>query len=140
MYTTIRYEPQYQRGNYVVYACDYHIIWCTKYRKALLTSAVQQRFKQLIFDKQEAYNYTVRAIEVMPDHIHLLAAIPPHIAVTEVVRKIKGFTAFKLRQEFFGLKRIRSLWTRSKFVASTGGVTLEVLKQYVEHQKENQYD
>ncbi len=44
-----------------------------------------------------------------------------------------------LRREFFGLLRIRALWTSSKFVASTGGVTLEALKEYVEGQKYKEY-
>ena len=72
----------------------------------------------------------------MPDHIHLLASIPPDISVTSVIGKIKGYTAKILRNEFPILKRrLPCLWTRSKFVASAGNVTLEVLKQYIENQK-----
>ena len=124
----------------MVWACDYHIIWCTKYRKQVLTSAVQIRLKELIMEKQQYYNYAVTALEIMPEHVHLLASIEPKYSVTEIIGKIKGYTSMILRREFFGLKRIRSLWTSSKFVASTGGVTLEALKKYVEGQKYKEYN
>ena len=72
-------------------------------------------------EKQKDYNYVVPALEIMPEHVHLLASIEPKYSVTDIVGKIKGYSSFVLRQEFFGLQRIRSFWTSSKFVASTGG-------------------
>ena len=90
----------------------------------------------MIFEQQEAYQYIVREVESMPDHIHLLASIPPDVSVTSVIGKIKGYTAKTLRNEFPTLtRRLPCLWTRSKFVASAGSVTLDVLKQYIEDQK-----
>ena len=87
-------------------------------------------------EQQEAYEYQIRALDVMPDPLHLLLSVPPHIAVTSVIGKIKGFTSKTIREEFPAMKtRLPSLWTRSKFVATPGGVTLEVLKTYVENQK-----
>ena len=63
-------------------------------------------------------------------------SIPPTEAVGVMIGKLKGMTAKVLREEFRHLKsRLPNLWTRSYFVASTGGVTLQVLKQYVEDQK-----
>ena len=71
----------------------------------------------------------------MSDHIHLLVSIAPHFNVTEIIGKIKGYSSRTLRREFRWLRRIRSLWTPSKFVSSTGGVTLDILKEYIENQK-----
>ncbi len=139
MYETVRPEQKYKSSRHSIWCCDYHIIWCTKYRKQVLTSAIQKRLKEIIFEKQEDYNYIVTALEIMPEHVHLLASIEPKYAVTEIVGKIKGYSSMVLRREFFGLKRIRALWTSSKFVASTGGVTLEALKEYVEGQKYKEY-
>ncbi len=139
MYETVRPEQKYKSSRHSIWCCNYHIIWCTKYRKQVLTSAIQKRLKEIIFEKQEDYNYQVTALEIMPEHVHLLASIEPKYAVTEIVGKIKGYSSMVLRREFFGLKRIRALWTSSKFVASTGGVTLEALKEYVEGQKYKEY-
>lgn len=122
----------------LVWDCSYHIIWCTKYRKPVLHDEIADRLKQLIIQQTDSYDYQVDAIEVMPDHVHLIATINPQLAPTVVVGKIKGFTANKLRAEFPELKRLLqpSLWTRSKFISSTGGVTLDILKRYVESQKD----
>ena len=139
MFETVRPEQRYKSSRHCIWACDYHIIWCTKYRKQVLTSAVQERLKEIIMEKQDDYNYRVTSLEIMPEHVHLLASIEPKYSVTEIVGRIKGYTSLVLRREFFGLKRIRALWTSSKFVASTGGVTLEALKEYVEGQKYKEY-
>ncbi len=139
MFETVRSEQRYKSSRHTIFACDYHVIWCTKYRKQVLTSAIQERLKEIIMEKQEDYNYEVTALEIMPEHVHLLVSIHPKFAVTEIVGKIKGYSSMVLRREFFGLKRMRSLWTSSKFVASTGGVTLEALKKYVEGQKYKKY-
>ncbi len=129
-------DHKYISTGTTVYACEYHIIWCTKYRRSVLSPEIQERLKALIFQQQDAYRYIVREVESMPDHIHLLASIPPEVSVTSVIGKIKGYTAKTLRNEFPTLRRrLPCLWTRSKFVASAGTVTLEVLEQYIEAQK-----
>ena len=126
----------YQTTRYSTYACEYHIIWCTKYRRSALSEEIQARFKDLVLESQQTYGFSIRALETMPDHIHLLMSIPPTESVSIMVGKIKGMTAKVLREEFPHLKsRLPNLWTRSYFVASTGGVTLEALKQYVASQK-----
>lgn len=139
MFESVRSEPRYKSANHYIWACDYHVIFCTKYRKQILTSAIQNRLKQLIIEKQEAYNYTLTALEIMPEHVHILMSVEPKYSVTKIVGKIKGYSSYVLRREFFGLKRLRALWTSSKFVASTGGVTLDALKEYVEGQKYKEY-
>ena len=126
----------YKSDRHGVYACEYHIIWCAKYRRSVLSPEMQDRIKPLVCEVQEQYGYTVRAIECMTDHVHLLASIPLTEAVGAVVRRIKGFVSKSLGEDFTSLKkRLPQLWIGSKFIASTGGVTLEALKQYVADQK-----
>ena len=96
---------------------------------------MQERLKTLIFDKQSDFHYAIRVTETMSDHVHILVSIDPTQSISTVIGRIKGYTAKVLREEFPILTRMPCLWTRSKFVASTGGVTLDVLKQYIEDQK-----
>ena len=129
-------SSEYQYNRSLVFRCDYHIIWCSKYRRPVLTGAVVERLKILVNEKQEEYGYEVHEIEVMPDHVHLVAGFNPQRAPNLIVSNIKGYTAHVLRKEFPQLRsRLPCLWTRSKFITTTGGVTLDVLKQYVESQK-----
>ena len=128
-------KRNYKTSNKTIYSCQYHVIWCTKYRRKVLDTQIQGRLKQLIREKQDAYEYQICEVETQPEHVHLLIEIPPTHSVDKIVGKIKGYTAKVLREEYPSLKsRLPSLWTRSKFVSSCGGVTLEIIKDYIEGQ------
>ena len=128
-------KRDYRTTNKTLYSCQYHVIWCTKYRRKVLDTQIQGRLKQLIREKQDAYAYEIREVETQPEHVHLLIEIPPIHSVDKIIGKIKGYTAKVLREEYPSLKsRLPSLWTRSKFVSSCGGVTLQVIKDYIEGQ------
>ena len=119
-----------------VYSCQYHVVFCPKYRRRVLTDGIDERLKALIMEKQAEYGYEVLEMEVMPDHVHLLLDVHPQIGIASVIAKIKGYTAQTLRREFPALRsRLPSLWTRSKFVSTCGSVSLEVVKRYIEAQK-----
>jgi len=129
-------EKEYHHTNHLVYSCCYHVVFCPKYRRKVLTTDIAIRLCELVNEKQEEYGYTVLDCEVMPDHVHLLLDVNPKIGVYHVVRKIKGYTSHVLRDEFPELKRkLPTLWTKSKFISSCGAVTLKVVKEYIENQK-----
>ena len=129
-------NKKYKSSNHLVYSCQYHVIFCPKYRRKVLTDGIDERLKELITEKQEEYGYEVLDMEVMPDHVHLLLDVDPKIGIYSVVTKIKGYTSKQLREEFQALKkRIPTLWTHSKFISSVGSVTLDVVKRYIEEQK-----
>jgi len=127
---------QYKTDNTMIYSCQYHIIFASKYRRKVLTAEIDARLKELVSEKQEEYGYRVIEMEVMPDHIHLLLDVHPKVSIVTIVNKIKGYTSNILRSEFPSLRsRIPALWTRSKFITTVGSVSLEVVKHYIENQK-----
>lgn len=127
---------KYHTGNHLVYSCQYHVIFCPKYRRKVLVDGVDVRLKEIILELAELHSFTVIEMEVMPDHVHLLLDCDPKISVMNYVSKIKGASSNKLRKEFPWLKsRLPTLWTRSCFVSSVGSTSLEVVKQYIENQK-----
>ena len=120
----------------MVYSCQYHVIFCPKYRRKVLVNGVDNRLKALILEKQEQYGYKALDMEIMPEHVHLLLDVNPQIGVMKVIAQIKGYTASVLRKEFAWLKsRLPCMWTRSKFISTVGAVTLDVVKKYIEDQK-----
>lgn len=129
-------SKQYKTDDHLVYSCQYHVIFCPKYRRKVLDDSIAKRLTQLIHEKQEEYGYEVLDMEVLPDHVHLLIDVNPKVGVFTVVNKIKGYTSRILREEFPDLKsRLPTLWTESKFISSVGAVTLEVVKKYIEEQR-----
>ena len=130
---------KYRTTETTVYCCRYHIIFCPKYRRKVLREPIAERFKQIVMSMQEEQNFYVLGMEVMPDHVHLLLDIDPTIGVNIVVARIKGKTAHILNREYPELTRkLPTLWTRSKFIATVGSVSLEVVKKYIEDQKTNE--
>lgn len=131
----------YPTDHSIVYSCQYHVIFCPKYRRSVLNDSVSARMKELVLEKQEDYGFAVMEMEVMPrhgcrDHVHLLLDIDPRVGVNQVIGKIKGYTSHELRKEFpWRKKRLPTLWTRSKFISTVGAVTLEVVQQYIVNQK-----
>lgn len=104
-----------------------------------MIDGIDKRLIELIVEKQEQYGYEVIEMEVMSDHVHLLLDIHPKNSVENIVNMIKGYTSFKLRKEFPILKTKLwkgHLWTTSKFISSVGAVTLDVVKKYIEEQKD----
>lgn len=123
-------------NNNVVYRCHYHVVWCPKYRRKVIGDKVDDRLKEIIREVCAERDAPIEAIETMPDHVHLLVVVDPQYGIHRLVKQIKGRSSRLLRQEFPHLRsRMPTLWTNSYFVATTGGATLEVIKRYVEDQR-----
>lgn len=132
-----RIDSNVRTNNTIAYVCRYHVVFCPKYRRKVLVPPIDGRLKEIILSVIEQWGQDFIELEVMPDHVHLLVGCDPQFGIHRLVKYIKGASSRYLREEFPELKRkIPSLWTNSYFVATTGGVTLETLKKYVQTQKE----
>lgn len=130
------YRITYKSNNNVVYACKYHVIWCPKYRRPVLKDAVEGRLKEIIHRKAIEHEAEIIELEIMPDHVHLLVEVDPQYGIHKLIKSIKGASSRALRSEFPHIKsRLPTLWTNSYFVSTVGGAPLEVIKQYIENQK-----
>ena len=132
----------------IVFCCHYHLVWCTKYRKKLLNADVASRLFSIVEDIAEQQSVHVSEIEVMPDHVQraasrselasgagLLVDMDPQFGVTNFVKVLRGVSSRLLRSEFPFLRRFSSLWTNSCFIATVGGVTIDMVKKYIGNQK-----
>jgi putative transposase len=127
---------QIRSNNNVVYRCTFHVVWCPKYRRPVITGPVDERLKQITREVCAERNAPIVELETMPDHVHLLVTVDPQYGIHRLVKQIKGRSSRLLRQEFPHLRRrLPTLWTNSYFVATVGGATLEVVKRYVENQR-----
>jgi putative transposase len=126
----------YKSNRNVFYSCKYHVVFCPKYRRKVLTEDIAERLMQIIAEVCAEHEAEVLSLEVMPDHVHLLVECDPQFGIHRLVRLIKGRSSRFLRQEFPVLKRrLPTLWTNSYFVSTVGGAPLSIIKQYIENQK-----
>lgn len=124
----------YIKDKKVVYLTQYHIIWCPKYRRDILTGDIKDRLFEIINDCCNELNATIKAIEIMPNHVHLFVSYTYKESINKLIKKIKGTSSNLLRKEFPDLKKMPTLWTRSFFVASVGKISEETVKKYIENQ------
>ena len=127
----------YRKTSHSVYDLKYHIVWITKYRKPVMRGVIGKRIRELIRQTCASLDVYIVKGHVSKDHIHLLVSVPPHLSVSELVKRLKGRSSRKLLQEYDELRREfwgRHLWARGYFAASTGNVTDEIIAEYIEKQ------
>lgn len=128
---------RYKHNAGAVFSLKYHLVWCPKYRKKVLTGPVETHLKELLAEKAAEMGATIHALEVMPDHVHMFVESDPTKAPAHVAAQFKGFTSRALRQEFRHLKTsMPCLWSRSYYIGSVGHVSDATVRRYIEMQKE----
>ncbi len=132
----MKYELQ--SGAHSTFLLTYHLVWCVKYRRTVLTHRIGDRLKEMVADILKERDCQLVAVETEVDHIHVVFRCKPSDSLSEVVNRLKGATAYKLFREFPTLRNRLwkgHLWSPSYFVVTVGGAPLEVIKRYVESQR-----
>ena len=130
-------EKKYHTAEHLTYSCQYHVIFCPKYRRRVLVPPVDQAVKDLFHEIADTYGFSIPDMEVMPDHVHLLISCNPRFGIMNCIRALKRYSAAPMREFDPSLdRRLPSIWTRSAFIATVGSVSLETVKAYIESQKE----
>ena len=125
-----------ERTQHAVYNITYHFVWTPKYRRAVLEGAVADRCVELLRELVPALGGELIELVVRPDHVHLFGHFPPSLAPYQIAHRLKGATSHALRKEFPALKsRLPSLWTHSYCIGTTGAVSSETVRKYIEAQK-----
>lgn len=129
---------EYKRTTHAVYGLQYHIVLVTKYRKKCINEEIGGRLKKEFDRLISQREGKILSIEVMEDHVHILAEMSPKYAIANEIAMLKSVTSRIIRRDYGDyIKKFLwkgSFWSQSYFIASCGGVTLDVLKQYVENQ------
>ena len=128
---------EYRHGAHTVFTIHLHLVWTTKYRKPIMTGEVGLRIRELIRQICREEEVEVMKGHVSKDHVHLFVSIPPQVTVSRLVQRLKGKTSNRLMAEFTHLRKLywgRHVWARGYFCCSSGNITDEVIKEYIENQ------
>jgi putative transposase len=127
----------YRKTSHSVYSLKYHVVWITKYRKPVLRGEIAKRLRELVRQTCAELEVYIESGHVATDHVHLLVSCPPNLSVSNLMQRVKGRSSRRMLEEFGELHRQfwgRHLWARGYFAASSGNVTDEIIKQYIESQ------
>lgn len=125
------------KGNHSVYSIQFHYVACVKYRQKVLVGNVPDRLKAINLDVAKVFGIEIIEQETAIDHIHILFASRPQIQPSKFVNSLKSVSARLIFRDVPEVKKKLwkgHFWSPSYFLASTGQVTLEDLKRYVENQ------
>ena len=129
----------YGRG--YAYSLQYHLVWCTKYRKKVLTDGLDTECREMLQKLAEEYRFQILTMEVMPDHIHLLVDCKPQFFISDMIKIMKGNLARQmflvhpeLKQKLWG----GHLWNPSYCAVTVSDRSREQVLAYMERQKEKE--
>ena len=115
-----------------------HLVLTTKYRRKVFTGQIIIRLSEIFADLCEKWECKVIELNGESDHVHLLFQYLPQMELPKFIGNLKSVSSRKIREEFadevIRYYKKNVLWNESYFIASCGGVTISVLKKYIEHQ------
>ena len=131
----------YSTGSHTRFYHRFHVVWVTKYRYNVLEGAMRERIREII--RQTCAEMGVHIVKgvLSRDHVHMFLLIPPQLALSKVMQRIKGRSSRRIQMEFPELRKRywgRRFWARGYFSTTSGNVTDDIILQYLElHSKRN---
>ncbi len=134
---------QYQKGKHCVFYHRYHLVWSTKYRYQVLFGDIRVRVRDIIRQVCSEQNVEIIHGVLSSDHVHMFVSVPPKLAISDLMRLMKGRSSHKVQREFPQLKRRywgKHFWGRGYFSTTNGAITEGVVLQYLEKHISNPTD
>ena len=128
-----------KHGRTCVFNINYHIVWSTKYRRKVLTSDIEKRLKEILFDVSKKKGFDIAEIEVLQlDHVHVFVSAIPKISISYIVKMMKGISGRLLLKEYPQIIEQLwngELWNPSYYVETIGSVSEEAIRKYIQNQE-----
>ena len=130
---------KYTHERTCVYNINYHIVWCVKYRRKVLSDNISARLYEIVQEVAADKGFTVVACKAGErDHVHCFVSASPKLSVTDIVTYLKGISGRLLLKEFPSIRDALwkgHLWNGSYFVETIGSSNEEAIKAYIDRQK-----
>jgi putative transposase len=122
----------YTSGSHTVFQHRYHIVWITRCRYEVLEGALRERIRTIIRQVCKEFGVQIVSGVLSREHVHMFVEIPPHIAVSDFVRRVKGRSSQRVQMEFPDLRK--RYWGRCArgYSTTSGNITDDVILQYLQ--------
>ena len=126
---------QYDTGKHCVFYHRYHLVWSTKYRFKVLRGQIRLRVRDICRQVCRENEVDILRGVLSSDHVHMFVEIPPHVSVSDFVRRAKGRSSRKIQQEFEHIRKRywgQRFWGRGYFSTTAGNITEDVVMAYLD--------
>ena len=124
-----------------IWHCQYHVVWCPKYRYKVLIGRVKEEIKSTLELFCAKLDCEIVELNIQPDHVHLLVMVPPKVSISQLIGTLKGRSAIRAFQKFRDLKVKRywgnHFWAKG-YCVDTVGVDAEMIRRYVKYQEKKE--
>lgn len=120
-----------------VFLLHYHLILVVKYRRKVLDDAISERAKEIFEYIASKYHITLEEWNHDKDHVHILFKAHPNTEISKLINAYKSASSRLLKKEFPQIRQKlwkEYFWSQSFCLLTTGGVTIEIIKKYIESQ------
>lgn len=127
-----------KKGRGYVYSLQYHVVWCVKYRRNVLTGEIEESLKHIITKIASDNSVGILEMKTDKDHIHMLIDCSPQQQIPSIIKALKGVSARLLLKEHPGIRKSLwggHLWNPSYFIATVSENTEEQIRNYIRTQK-----
>jgi len=131
---------QYNTGKHCVYYHRYHLVWSTKYRYKVLQGDIRLRVRAILRQVCSQNGVDIIKGVLSADHVHMFVSIPPKLAVSDLMQRMKGRSSMLVQREFPQLKKRywgKRFWGRGYFSTTNGAITQDIVLQYLENHIRN---
>jgi putative transposase len=128
------------KGRGYVYSIQYHVVWCVKYRRKILTDDVESSLRSILFKIASDNGFEIAEYNSGLDHVHLLLDCAPQHYIPDMMKALKGASGRLLMKQHGDTLKSKlwggHVWNPSYFVATVGESTEERVRDYIRSQRE----
>jgi putative transposase len=124
--------------NHTKWECKYHVVFIPKCRRKVLYKELRGHWGEVFRQLAKQKESRIEEGHLMPDHVHMMIAIPPKHAVSQVIGYIKGKSAIHLARVYGERKKNfvgQHFWARG-FYVSTVGRDENAVRKYIREQED----
>ena len=131
---------QVHHGRGYIYSLQYHIVWCVKYRRKVITEQIEKSLFEILTKIAQDNNFSILEYNTNKDHVHLLIDCSPQNYIPSMLKALKGVSARLLMKQYGNELRKQlwggHLWNPSYFIATVSENTEQQVRDYIKRQKE----
>jgi putative transposase len=120
-----------------VFLLHYHLVLVVKYRRRVFNKSISNRAKEIFEYIAPRYNISLEEWNHDADHVHILFRAHPNTEISKFINAYKSASSRLIKTEYPEIRKKLwkgAFWSRSFCLLTTGGVTTEVIRSYIESQ------